>query len=389
MSRQHTRWFGIAAVVALNLLPLARSWRNTPTGPPAEFAVAPPVLASATNDAPNLTTEFLDPAFRTPSVHVASLCEVAGGRLLATWYGGPREGHQDVAIYLASREAGAAQWSPARPLVTRDSAARELDRYVRKVGNAVIFSDGSERVWLLYVSIAAGGWSGSSLNLKLSADGGRTWSRSERLTLSPFFNVSELAKNQPAPLRDGGWCVPIYHELFGKFPELLWLPASGSARAAVKTRPFGGATAFQPALVPLSAQRALLANRDYRAQRKVQLARSDDGGHTWTPPATADLPNPHSGLDAIRLRDGRVLLAFNDTAEGRDVLGLAMSPDGGATWQRAGTLEREAGQEFSYPFLLQTRDGLIHAAYTWKRKGIKQATFNLAWLEAQVGKEAK
>lgn len=379
-----TRLGWMAGAVGINFLAAVLLWRCPPARPGVGFDVAPPGLAAPTNAPPEFSVEFLDPSFLTPSVHVASVCELAGGRLLAAWYGGTREGHQDVAIYLAAREPGAGQWSRPHPLVTRASAEKELDRYVRKVGNALLFSDGDRRVWLLYVSIAVGGWSGSSLNLKTSADGGQTWSLSERLVLSPLFNVSELVKNQPARLRDGSWCVPIYHELVGKFPELLWLPATGGLARATKTRPFGGATAFQPALAPLSAQRALLLHRDVTSQRQTHAAQSDDAGQTWSEPAPAGLPNPRSGLDAIRLQDGRVLLAFNDTAEGREVLALAVSPDGGATWRRAGVLEQESAQEFSYPFLLQTQDGQVHVAYTWKRRGIKRASFNLAWLNARL-----
>jgi len=33
-------------------------------------------------------------------------------------------------------------------------------------------------------------------------------------------------------------------------------------------------------------------------------------------------------------------------------------------------LEREPG-EYSYPAVIQTRDGLVHISYTWKRKRIK------------------
>ena len=40
-----------------------------------------------------------------------------------------------------------------------------------------------------------------------------------------------------------------------------------------------------------------------------------------------------------------------------------------------------AGAEFSYPALLQARDGRIHLAYTWRRQGIKHAVFNEAWLD--------
>ena len=67
----------------------------------------------------------------------------------------------------------------------------------------------------------------------------------------------------------------------------------------------------------------------------------------------------------------------------RDNLRLAISVDGGLTWSRRATLEAEAKEEFSYPYLIQTRDGRIHLVYTWKRKAIKHASFNVAWLDAQ------
>jgi predicted neuraminidase len=61
-----------------------------------------------------------------------------------------------------------------------------------------------------------------------------------------------------------------------------------------------------------------------------------------------------------------------------------LSSDEGVTWRRARTLAEEPGAEFSYPFLLQTSDGLVHVTYTWKRRNIRHAAFNLAWLDAQA-----
>lgn len=387
MDSQKQRWFWTAAAIGLTLLPLARH----PSGGGAAsrlpgFEVAPPVLDRDTNARPQFASRFVDPDFLTPSVHVASLCEISGGRLLATWYGGTREGARDVNIYTAALGRGETNWSAPRAVVTRNTAQRELGRYVKKVGNALLFSDGGERVNLLYVSIAFGGWSGSALNLKTSADGGQTWNPSQRLHLSPFFNISELVKNQPAALDDGGWAVPIYHEFAGKFSELLWLSAPAGPLSYRKTRVNGGVKGFQPALVPLNARRALLLARDYSDARELWASRSEDGGAAWSTLARTGLPNPRSGLDAIRLRDGRVLLAFNDARDDRDNLRLAVSADAGATWQRANPLlEEEADQEFSYPFLLQSSDGLIHLVYTWKRKGIRHVSFNSAWLDTQIG----
>ena len=84
------------------------------------------------------------------------------------------------------------------------------------------------------------------------------------------------------------------------------------------------------------------------------------------------LPNPNAGIDAVTLKDGRHLVVYNHTTRGRSPLNVAISKDG-VDWKPALTLEEEAGQEFSYPAVIQTSDGSVHLTYTWKRKRIKHA----------------
>jgi predicted neuraminidase len=385
MKPNRAAWIWIALTLALFTgLGWRDGWRTTPA-PATQFVVPAPV-AAATNVVPVCRDEFVDADSTEASAHVSSICELPDGRLAAVWYAGTREGARDIAIYFATRDADAAGgWSRPQRLVTRETATSETFRYVKKVGNPLLFSAGDGHLYLLYVSISIGGWSSSTLNFKQSNDGGQTWTPSRRPGLSPFFNISELVKNGPTPLADGGWVVPGYHELIGKFPELLWLRPGADGLEAVKTRAFGGRRAFQPALTPLDEQRALLLCRiTAGAERRIHCSSTADGGQHWTAPQPLDLPNSDSGLDALRLADGRLLLAFNDTATGRDVLRFALSRDDGVTWQRAGTVIAETGAEFSYPFLLQTRDGMVHLTYTWKRRHIKHVACNVAWLESQV-----
>ncbi len=373
------RWILILLAIVLNGLPLLQSGARAvlpipgfelPAGTPA--APASPVFRE----------EFIDPDSPLRMAHVASICELPNGRLAAAWYAGSREGARDVAICFATKMPRQSGWSKPRAIVTRESAAHELNRGIKKVGNSVIFSDEAGKLCLLYVSITVGGWSGSSLNLTTSADEGISWAPSRRLTLSPFFNISELVKNRPVALSDGSWVMPIYHELAGKFPELLWLRETAGNLCATKSRIAGGRSGFQPSLVPLTTNAALAFMRDCGPRKKISVARTDDAGRTWSPPQVLSLPNPDSGLAALRLTDGRILLAFNDAAIGRENLRLAVSEDEGRTWTRLATLAEEADAEFSYPFLIQTRDGDIHLVYTWKRKAIKHVVFNGAWLIA-------
>ena len=378
MRRPAIRGILVLLAVVLSLLPALRPDGRT-AGTVPGFKI--PADSPAATTAPFFQEEFINPNSPLPMSHVASICELPDGRLAATWYSGSRELVRDVAIFFSTRSPGQSVWSTPRAIVTRESAARDLNCSIKTVGNAVIFEDSTGLLVLLYVSITVGGWSGSELNLTTSADQGLTWTPSRRLTLSPFFNFSELVKNAPVALTDGSWVVPIYQEFIGRFPELLWLRKSAGDFIATKSRVAGGKLTFQPALVPLSSNAALVVLRDYTPQKKVSVARTADAGRTWTSPTVLDLPNPNSGLDALRLTDGRLLLAFNDSRKGRENLRLAVSVDEGRTWIRVATLDEETGSIFSYPFLIQGRDGCVHIVYTWKGKAIKHVEFNTEWLD--------
>jgi predicted neuraminidase len=135
-------------------------------------------------------------------------------------------------------------------------------------------------------------------------------------------------------------------------------------------------SAIQPSILFLAAGKLLAIGRT-RQSHLFRIA-SDDGGKTWGEMKLIDLPNPNSGTDAVTLRDGRHLLVYNHTAKGRSPLNVAVSSDG-ETWQAALVLEHEPG-EYSYPAVIQTSDGLVHAVYTWKRQRIKHVVIDPAKL---------
>jgi predicted neuraminidase len=320
-------------------------------------------------------------------VHVGSICELPDGRLAAAWYGGTREGARNVSIFFAVKAHGtSASWSKPKQIVDRISASRELYRYVKKVGNPVIFNRPGNGLWLVYVSIAAGGWSGSSLNVKRSDDAGTTWCNSQRLTLSPFFNISELVRNRPLPMNSGGIALPIYHECLGDFPEILWLQPGPKDRTIAfrKSRMTGGRSFIQPSIVAYGPSLGTAFYRCRSDKKAIGVAVTKDAGASWSDPQTLTLPNPDSAVDAVVLSDRRILLAFNDSAKNRENLRLAISVDRGVHWTKIATIESTPGEEFSYPYMIRTQDGRIHLVYTWHRKRIKHVTFNEAWIGIQM-----
>lgn len=366
----------LAAV--LYFQPLLRPARSAGGRP--GFVVPPPVPAQPA--APVFENDTLNPDTPLAMSHVASICELPNGRLAAAWYSGSKEGARDVAIYFSTRNPGAAGWSHPREIVTRESAQRDLGRHLRKIGNSVLFSDDAGRLYLLFVTIPMGGWSGSSLQFTWSDDEGLSWAPGRHLTLNPFFNLGQLVKNRPVALVDGGWAVPIYQELAGKLGEVLWLRPAAKGWDFTKSRINGGRSGFQPSLAPLSTNAAIAFLRDASGSRRISVARTEDTGTTWSSLTGLSLPNPDSGLTSLRLTDGRMVLVFNDSTVGRNNLRLAVSSDEGRSWTRVATLAEESGAGVSYPYAIQARDGQVHVVYTWKHAQIKHLAFNPAWLTA-------
>jgi alpha-L-rhamnosidase len=135
-------------------------------------------------------------------------------------------------------------------------------------------------------------------------------------------------------------------------------------------------------------QPAILFHADGRLQMvargsgKIPTTWSSDNGETWSTLEKTVLPGNWSGVDAVTLRDGRQFLVYNHvpTSEGdkgaRDFLNLAVSKDG-VNWSAGLVLGIVTdGSQFSYPAIIQSRDGLVHIVHTWHRDTIAHIVVN-------------
>jgi predicted neuraminidase len=146
----------------------------------------------------------------------------------------------------------------------------------------------------------------------------------------------------------------------------------------------------QPSIVR-TAPGVLTAFFRDRAAKHVYGATSRDEGASWSVPTPAQaggLPNNNAGIEAFQLLSGRTLLLFNNVSGSggvRTPMTAATSPDGGLSWTVSRNLQVHDDNdtkavEFSYPSVLQTPDGTIHAAYTYNRQTIKYVRFTEGWL---------
>ncbi|MBA4020605.1 MAG: sialidase [Pirellula sp.] len=333
-------------------------------------ACLPTVALTGAEHPAVLTREFLYETAPFPSCHASTIVEPQGGGLVTAWFGGTAEKNPDVCIWVSRKEAGG--WTA--PVEVANGVQPDGPR--QPTWNPVLFQPKGAPLMLFYkVGPSPDAWWGE---VRTSTDAGRTWSAAKRLPdgiLGPI-------KNKPIQLGDGTILSPSSVE--GLSPPPTW-------QAHVERSTDGGATwtkhqvpvdekspgAIQPSILQ-RADGSLQALGRSRGSR-IFTSSSTDGGKTWSKLGLLNLPNPNSGTDAVTLADGSQMLIYNHTAKGRSPLNLATSRDG-KTWDAALVLESEPG-EYSYPAIIQTSDGLIHATYTWKRQKIRHVVIDPKKLE--------
>jgi len=103
---------------------------------------------------------------------------------------------------------------------------------------------------------------------------------------------------------------------------------------------------------------------------------SHDGGKTWSEGVETKLPNPNAAVDFLKLRNGHLLLVYNDSMSDRSPLTVAISDDRDKSYPRRRNIA-EGPNSFAYPYAIQTRDGKIHIVFTSdKRSVINHAVFD-------------
>lgn len=306
-----------------------------------------------------MRTEFIFDRAPFAQCHASSIAETPAG-LMATWFGGTREGASDVSVWVSRREDDA--WRA--PVRVADGIAGPR-RY--PCWNPVLFQPKSGPLRLYYkVGPNPRRWWGMQT---VSADHGQTWAEPTRLG----HGILGPIKNKPVELADGTWLSPSSCERTGWKIHVERSADGGTTwhrgHALNDGREFA---AIQPCVLRHSDGRLQLLART--RQGAIVCCWSVDGVH-WSALAATALPNPDSGIDAVTVGDGSHVLVYNHAQSARSPLNLAVSDDG-IHWRGLCVLESEPG-EFSYPAIIEGEDRRLHLTWTWNRRRIRYACLSM------------
>ena len=199
-----------------------------------------------------------------------------------------------------------------------------------------------------------------------------------------------MVRNKPIVLASGEYLFPLYKET-GNDTEFIppdtrsvflkYLPKTREWQEAGSIRSAKGN--LQPGVVEIAPGKLVAYCRrggGYGPTKDGWLVRSEssDGGQTWTEGVNSSFRNPHSAIELLKLRNGHLLMVYNDSMSARSPLTAAVSEDNDGSWTRRRNLA-EGKASFAYPSAIEGQDGRIHLVYTTdERKTLEYMTFSPA-----------
>jgi len=314
-----------------------------------------------------------------PYKHPARMTQFQNGDFYLVYYGGEGEYANETAVFGSRLKKGESKWSPPR-VIARDP--------FRSLGNGVIWQSPDGLVWLFYVVRFGETWSSSRVQAKVSKDNAETWSDAFPLSLEQGMMVC----NKPIVLNNGNYLLPLYHETgfdtekTGTDSTGLFLRFDVKKKQWSETGRIRSATGnIQPAVVQLTDDYLVSYCRrggNFEPTTNGYLVRTEsrDGGQTWSEGKNCQFLNPNSAVDFIKLKNGHLLLVYNDSMNERTPLTAAISTDNDKSYPYRRNIA-VGPYDYAYPMATQAQDGKIHVIYTsHERTVVNRAVFDEKWV---------
>jgi predicted neuraminidase len=300
--------------------------------------------------------------------HPASIEELAGGDLYIAYYGGDGEYAEVTADYGMRKKKGESKWSMPKIIAETPFFSD---------GNAVVWQAPDGLIWLFYVVRLGDTWSTSRIHAKISRDGAQTWSDSFPVATEQGMMV----RSRPIVLAGGDYLLPVYHEtghdqeVVGADSTSLFMRFDVNKKKWSETgrirSPKGN---IQPSVVQITSDYLIAYCRrgggyGPGTEGYIVRAESRDGGKSWSEGHDTKFPNPNAAIDFIKLKNGHLLLVYNNSGTERTPLTVAISTDGDKTYPFRRNIA-VGDHDYAYPYAIQTADGKIHLVYTSEKRSV-------------------
>lgn len=311
----------------------------------------------------NFIKEFAQEKMPTQAVHASTILHLDNGEIIVSWFGGTKEGNDDVDIWL-SRKTNEGWTKPLHFCVEKDTAHWNPVLFQLKDGTICLYFKVGKKIihWKTYVSY--------------SKDMGLTWSTPTELVEGDENGGRGPVKNKPIYLTNGTIIAPASIEEgpwrpfvdISKDNGVMWQMQHKIQPVDDKEKTF----MIQPTLWEGengSVHMLLRTNKD-----KIYRSDSNDYGNTWCDAYPINMPNNNSGIDAVKIEDGRIVLVCNPTVGDfgpRSPLSVYISDDG-INFDEVVKLEDTEG-EYSYPSIVN-KGNTVYISYSWKRENVAVVT---------------
>lgn len=309
----------------------------------------------------------------TYNCHATTLLPLKDGSVVFAWFGGTKEGRNDVDIWYCRKDENGF------------SAPKKMSENLSVPHwNPVLFqhTDGSIRLFFKVGKVIKN-W---RTFYCISTDGGRTFSKPEELVKGDRYGGRGPVKNKCLRLSDGRILAPASTENAGWNCYIDISDDDGKTwrkTQKIKTEYIspvlniynGHCSSKIPMIQPTlwESKPGTVHMLTRTAVGRIYRSDSTDNGETWSEAYPTVLPNNNSGIDVTKTPDGKLYLVMNPVEDNwgeRSPLVLQVSEDNGSTWKVLLTLEEEKkDSEFSYPAIVFL-DGSLHVSYTWERKNV-------------------
>ena len=248
------------------------------------------------------------------SAHSSSLTDF-GNHLLVAYFAGSREGASDVKIMAHFVDKSTLHSTLPREILSAQSLSNLTGKFIKKLGNPLIFKGANGNLHFFVVGVSLGGWATSKIYHLQLGDDLETLTLRDELRLGLLGNFSHLIRTPPLMLENGGFMLPLYHELARKYPLVAFFDENGDFSHALRLNNLKNQ--LQPTIIALNERECLALFRNHKAHNNASfLQKCSRGGGFWESPSATNLKGWDDSYLLLHYKNAenksRILLLYND-----------------------------------------------------------------------------